>query len=1242
LSGDFQGTERFRAKRSLGAGGMGVVYQVFDEEREIDVALKTLSAVGAEDRVGLKNEFRVLADVAHPNLIRLHELFTDDKHCFFTMDLVDGVDFLEHVRIDHAMSFEETVPALSDRFGADDTIRGAVGIDPSTRSGTFRLRTLRDALAQLARGVKAIHEAGLLHRDLKPSNVLVTRSGRVVILDFGLAKDYVPGDSGDAGVFEGTPRYMAPEQILGVSTPATDWYAVGIILYEALTGATPFTGATHDVLWRKRSMDPEPPSSVAANVPEDLDRLCLDLLRSDPVQRPDGAEVLRRLGHSDRRMDSLSGFVPRAPTALVGRDREIDQLRDGFAQAASGQSVFVSVRGAAGIGKSALVFAFARECRVSSGAFTLMGRCHERETVPYKAFDGIVDEISRILDRYAREGCSIPLPPGFSALARLFPVLREIEPSPEAVDHVLDDRELRQTAFRAFWEILERLGTLHPLVVFTDDVHWADADSASLLGELIRRRFSTPMLFIAARRREAERNPFIDVLDELGRASAAGQFRHIEVAPLSTADARQLVLRTMPSASEQVAERISGEAAGSPFFVGQLCRYLESALPDRNDGDISVSTVIQSRLAMLPPAARRVLEIISLSGRPLTTTSVLEASAVDPRTRPLELLQQVHLIVKIPSADRKTDMVTAFHDRIREVVSNETSDHQALTHHRRLAEVLTASRDADHEAIARHFELSGDKENARKHAIAAADRAASALAFTKAAQLYEIALGYGGHAEERRLLNLKLGEALTKAGRGEDAARALLKAAEGAPTREVLGIRRRAAEQLLITGNFARGLVELRAVLTAVGLDYPDNDVSVLAKVLANQTVLRYHPLTYRERSIDAIPEEDLLRIDTCRAVAWPLSMIDLARSALFDARHARLALQAGEPRRIAVALASHATFVSTRGFAARAQTLRLLERARSSAERLDDPYHTALFDLLKALSFTHFSEWKEPLAWIERAERTFAEQCTGVTWELDFARAMVARTLAELGRWKDQAERLRIWLVDARERGDKYFAATLRVFYGHNAWLAADDVERARAELDEAVRIWPSAKFNAQRLSAHVARAQVELYAGEPERAYREMEEVRDNLRASMLQFHEVSSIMFRHTRGCGAVATAEFGRSPRGRRAMLSIATMESKALHGIPTSYTAGAAHLLDAGVAKVQGRAERAERALRQALIALDAAGRAMHSAAARRQLGRLMGGDEGARLVREADDYMTEQGVAFPERVANMLVPGFRV
>src|SRR5688572_7065729 len=199
----FRGTDRYVVRGHVGAGGMGVVYEVEDRVRQQTVALKTLRRWEAVDLYRLKREFRSLADISHPNLVSLHDLVVDDEHCFFTMELIDGVTFVEYVR--------------------------------GSSHGPVDMERVRIALPQLIDGLGELHRRGRLHRDIKPSNVLVTADGRVVILDFGLTTTLAAGGADTERGLAGTPAYLSPEHSRGLeSTEASDWYSVGATLYHAL------------------------------------------------------------------------------------------------------------------------------------------------------------------------------------------------------------------------------------------------------------------------------------------------------------------------------------------------------------------------------------------------------------------------------------------------------------------------------------------------------------------------------------------------------------------------------------------------------------------------------------------------------------------------------------------------------------------------------------------------------------------------------------------------------------------------------------------------------------------------------------------------------------------------------------------------------------------------------------------------------------------------------------------------
>ncbi len=316
---------RYSLGEHLGSGGWGAVFKATDRDRGLPVAIKILHHFGPESLARFKTEFRVASRCNSACLVSLFELVEDEGDWAIAMELVDGPPLLEHLRpwdqLHHARCLDEA--------------------------------RLRKALWCIATGLTVLHEAGILHRDLKPSNVLVGADGDVRIGDFGLAKLFgsVPGLSGE--VVAGTPAYMSPEQSLGRSlTPAADLYAVGVLLYEALTGALPFHGNSVEILIEKNRAPAPDPAILASAAPNDLLRLTRELLRQEPSERPTLAEVLGVASNADLPHHTVRS---RRKDVLIGRDEEIAAGLQIFDASLDGRSSLVRISGPSGVGKSALV-----------------------------------------------------------------------------------------------------------------------------------------------------------------------------------------------------------------------------------------------------------------------------------------------------------------------------------------------------------------------------------------------------------------------------------------------------------------------------------------------------------------------------------------------------------------------------------------------------------------------------------------------------------------------------------------------------------------------------------------------------------------------------------------------------------------------------------------------------------------------------------------------------------------------
>jgi tetratricopeptide (TPR) repeat protein len=1210
---------RFRVIRPLGAGGMGIVDEVLDEERGMRVARKTLSAMSPEALAQFKREFRAAQDLSHPNLVTLHELMCLDDEWFFTMELVEGSDLLPWLRTARRRADDDDAPPSTQR---------AVPCDE---------RRLRSALAQLTSGLAALHAAGLIHRDVKPSNVRVDENGRVVLLDFGLALPLdSEGQATDMPV-AGTPEYMAPEQAVGrLIGPEADFYALGVLLYEALTERVPFEGAPLEVLLRKQREEPQPAKSLVPGVPPDLDRLCSALLAFDPKKRPDARGIQRALGVTNASVAPSHSGVQATP--FVGRVAELEALTQAFDERARGRVVVLA--GESGIGKSCLVRRFLELAAATEPHLVVLsGRCHEHEAVPYKAFDGVVDALARFLKQVPKQevGAYMPTRPG--PLVQVFPVLRRVEaiaalPLAQAREGQPDPMELRSRAFAALRDLLVRVADQRPVVITIDDLQWADAESLALLRDLLRPPDSPPLLLVAT-----VRSSGVDPSDAEVRVRQAILALHeprlIDLTRLLPEQARELAARLLLRAGPDRPgdpEAIALEAEGHPLYIDALVRHAmvatgESLLPPR------LEDAIGEQVRSLDPHTRRVLELVAVAGAPIGQSVLSSAADVAPEefARAVSFLRVAHL-ASITGA-RGADTIEAYHDKVRVAVLAGIDAPTRHDDHRRLAVALEASGAASLESLATHWFAAGDPARGAEHAERAGDEAASALAFDHAASFYARAL----HATEegaplRLQLGEKLGNALANAGRSVPAAAAFQTAARLTSPAHALELRRRAVEQLLRGGRFDAGFDALRDVLTSIGARLPRTPLAAVFAIVLWRLYLRVRGLAFRARDVREITQKELTKVDVCWSIAMTLSFTDNVRGAAFSARNVALALRCGHPPRVARALALDVGYVASgeRG-SAKAEAQR--ERARDLAERAGDAYAMAWVHASGGLTHWLHGRYTQAYDDFVRAEALFGEKCTGVAWELATVRAFILNVLCYRGDLTRLLADHPVYLRDALDRGDLYTAGSLRTALPGLYWLVLDQPDEARRQLAEAEQGMSSRGFHvghSRALNMHVF---IDLYEGRAAEALARTDAQWAAVRRSLLLRVTYVRTSMLYLRACTRITLATGDRAPR---ALLATAAREAKIVAAASPGRALG--RVVEASVAAARGEDELADRLMTEATADLEASSIDLFATAALRARGVLFGGAEGAKLVDRADAWFVDRGVVRPDRFARCLVP----
>src|ERR1043165_1727531 len=248
----------YEVESVLGRGGMGVVFKAKHLKLKRPVALKMLLAGAyavAEELARFRREAEAVATLKHPNIVQVYDAGEVSGRPYFTMEFVEGGTLAHHIT-----------------------------------SSLFPPRRAAEVVATLASAVQFAHKSGFIHRDIKPVNVLMAEDGTPKITDFGLVRLIDAGaEITHTGARLGTPAYMAPEQASGnvnAVGPAVDIYALGVLLYEMLTGHPPLEGnSPSETLNKILSEDPAPPSRMNRDVPRDLETICLKCLQKNPARR---------------------------------------------------------------------------------------------------------------------------------------------------------------------------------------------------------------------------------------------------------------------------------------------------------------------------------------------------------------------------------------------------------------------------------------------------------------------------------------------------------------------------------------------------------------------------------------------------------------------------------------------------------------------------------------------------------------------------------------------------------------------------------------------------------------------------------------------------------------------------------------------------------------------------------------------------------------------------------------------
>jgi predicted ATPase len=660
---------RYEVAGLLGAGGMGEVYRARDTHLRRSVALKLLSRDFAqnEDRLRrFRQEAFAASALNHPNIITIYEIGENEFGPFIATEFVEG-----------------------------ETLRQRLKRAPVEN------REALDLAAQVASALAAAHSAGVTHRDIKPDNIMIRRDGYVKVLDFGLAKlgekaiedpkvdldaATAPLAVTSAGMIIGTLKYMSPEQARGLKVDArTDIWSLGVVIYEMLSGRVPFEGPTASDLI-VAILDREPPPLALCNpaVPTELQKIVHKTLRKEKGDRYQTVEELRMdLGKVKQLLEleaavetsSRNFAAPRLAGArhTVGRHTELAELHSGFESAATGPSLLLCVAGEPGIGKTTLVEEFLAQVAASAQpCYIARGRSSERlaGTETYFPF---LEALESLFHREGNEELA-------RAMKLLAPTwyLQIAHPSEDSVNSQIVDAAQTSSQDRMKRELgafLQEVSRTRPLILFFDDLQWADVSTIDLLAYLAG-KFDAMRLLIVVAYRQSEmllaNHPFLSVKLNLQARSVC---REMPLEFLTREEVDGYLALEFPEHEfpAEFAALVYAKTEGSPLFMVDLARYLRDrkvikrdqqrwvlsqSMPDvERELPESVRSMIQRKIDQLSEDDRRLLVAASVEGYEFNSVVVartlpVEVEEVEAR---LQALDSMHGLVRLTDEQELPD-----------------------------------------------------------------------------------------------------------------------------------------------------------------------------------------------------------------------------------------------------------------------------------------------------------------------------------------------------------------------------------------------------------------------------------------------------------------------------------------------------------------------------------------------------------------------------------------------------------
>lgn len=637
---------RYQIRQKIGAGGMGIVYQVMDRLTRQNVALKRVTtpdnqlmfasrASNDNFHLAIAQEFKVLASLRHPNIIRVLDYgFDADQAPFFTM------------------SYLEQVKTIIDAG------------HPLPLSAKMRL------IMQALNALLYLHRHNVLHRDLKPANILVDNDLTLTVLDFGLSIT-----TKEARELVGTLRYIAPETLQhSITTQASDLYSLGVVAYELITGQSPYE-MTHpnqliaDII--HKNVDVELIEDV------DLQRLMTRWLHKIPAKRPQDAQEL---------IAALKPYVGDEPlietvkiqesflqsAQFVGRNSEFSQLKQALERAASGKGSGWLIGGESGVGKSRLLDEL-RTLGLVQGATVIRTSGIQESGLSFQLWRDVIRRlVLNVTISDIEAGILVEVVPDIGSLLEN----QDIIPAPE-INAVLAQDRLIQT----ITDLVKRQPQL--TVLLLEDLHWVD-ESLKVIDRLWAFVDNLPLMIVGNYRND-ERPDLAERLMGMNQITL-NRFDATAIQDLSVS------MLGKDGAMPEIIDFLQTQTEGNAFFIVEAMRALAE-----NAGDLSqigaktlpeyvitggMQDVVQRRINRIPEQLHPLLKVCAVIGRNVLPELLQQIES------PVTIEEWVTLCINGAILEHRDGNLRFAHDKLREIILNDLAAAEIRTYNQQAAELI--------------------------------------------------------------------------------------------------------------------------------------------------------------------------------------------------------------------------------------------------------------------------------------------------------------------------------------------------------------------------------------------------------------------------------------------------------------------------------------------------------------------------------------------------------------------------